>query len=306
MAPTCACVPTCNPRPPFPTLVREHAFELAIIALWIVVQVFESHGGRASSLAADSAPLLTRLGTSASLFAKTLLGVKKRYLLLFVIAVVIWVVVVKKTGADRSPRAVDIVRLGLALLLTTIYLWLLGATTDPENLRRPDAVFGTLFFLLMFIVLPFGYLVSTHRQINVCLPILLFVMACSAPISYQCCTPAFQADIDPALAKSIGDDIVEQVIQASERGDELVDVAVPNMSYVGCPKPGRIPNALVANSESYVPDEGNWPLVNSPRESPSGVGVALYRHGIISKPIAVYFVKDVRVNEKYGIPVLTE
>ena len=268
-------------RPPLLSYVREHVLELVIVALWLASLVFEANGGRATSLAEGDVnmPFVSLVSHAGQMLVRRLIDTRRLIAILALVALVAWIVWMVRNRGESRRLTSELVRIAIAIALTAVYLVLLSARTVPSNTYRPDVIYGVLFFVFLGTALSLGELVRRHPAVNACLPFAVFLLACAAPVTNRGFAPIYQLDASPTTVKSIDHDVIGQVKEATERGDDVVRVRVP-----------------------HVTNDQNWPLRVTEEGEPTYVGVTLYRHGVIDKPIEVYFVEDAQKNAEFGVP----
>lgn len=268
-------------RPPLLSYVREHVLELLIVAFWLVSLVFEANGGRATSLTKgpESMSFVSLVSYAGQMLVRRLFDTRRLIAALALVALVAWIVWTVRHREESRRLTSELVRIAIAIALSAVYLVLLSAKTIPANTYRPDVIYCVLFFVFLGTALSLGELVKRHPAINACLPFAVFLLACAVPIINRGFLPIYELDVSPATVKAIDQDVVKQVKEAADRGDDVVRVGVP-----------------------HVTDDQNWPLRVTKEGEPTAVGVTLYRHGVINDPIEVYFVVDTQKNAEFGVP----
>lgn len=162
------------------------------------------------------------------------------------------------------------------VIFTMAYLVLLSAKVDWGYLERPSVQLDYYAFFLLNILMVFGYFMKLYkRTIFVYIVSLFFLSLLSLRVgvnfseynnywkySYKTCKPLFNF-------------IIQQYFEADENNKENVNVHVP-----------------------FFDSPENYPIsiYGGPRLSR-----ALYKYGLISKPIKAELVIDRSVNELFGI-----
>ena len=268
-------------RPPLLSYVRDHVLELVIVAFWLVSLVFEANGGRATALAegAVGMPFGSLVSYAGQMLVRRLIDTRRLIAVLALVALVAWIVWAVRQREESRRLTSELVRIAIAMGLTAVYLVLLSAKTISSNTYRPDVIYCVLFFVFLGIVLSLGELVKRHPALNGCLPIAVFLLVCAAPVTNGGFSPIYQLDVPPTTIKAIDNDVISQVKEAVDRGEDVVHVRVP-----------------------HVTNDQNWPLRVTKEGEPTLVGVTLYRHRVIMNPIEVYFVEDTQKNAEFDVP----
>lgn len=257
-------------------LFKAQGFEIVILALWLIANLFEINGGRADSLNNDSF-LVSFRSTLEILFS---IGFSKKILALLVFpvfALIVYCVIEhQKSRPTQKNISLPIVStlflLALCGLLTTAYLLIVCAKAGPSYIGRPDVIFGSFFYLFLICFIAAALLLSKLSRVNLLLPIMILILA-----NYMFSIGPFlknsnAIDVPAKTAENVTQDIINQLVLADRSGLEAAEIHVPKFD-----------------------SSDNWPIANyaAPR-----INITATKSGLISKPLELYMVIDEQKNNE--------
>lgn len=161
------------------------------------------------------------------------------------------------------------------VVFTMAYLVLLSGKVGARYLESPSVQLDYYLFFLLNILMVLGYFFKYHkRTIHVCVVFLFFFIALFLHVGGKIAEYNVWS-LSNRTCKSLFCFIIQQYVEADEKNKESVSVRVP-----------------------FFNSSDNYPIANygGPRLSK-----ALYKYGLISKPLKAELVIDKSVNELFGI-----
>ncbi len=214
--------------------LRQNSVSLICLCLWAVVQIFEANGGRADSLKKNEGYLLLVRDTLKNAWA--LKGQVNRIFLLFCgLTVLLFLVMAAVKRREQGTRICEYKKFCLNNLVVSviifIYLVLICSKHYSEAIQRADILFGTLFFLLLSVVLLFCYVVTSIPQLKVLVPLFLVM------VFYQI-NPSAQVVFRDSNIVGWTDQqcryttqkIIDQIIQADQNQQDSVVLTIPKFN----------------------------------------------------------------------------
>lgn len=238
-----------------------------VLAFWCIVQVLEATGKRALSL---SEPVSLSDGIAGTAGRFLSLAYDPLFFGLSAVVLVAFFVTLLRNRKDmiRDPRMRIIGAAALAAILVLVYLILLCARTRASYIQRPDVLVSFYFYAIAVVVLCLVVVANRYPRAMIVLPVcVLFLLFYVRPAP----------DAESALRAEMTHDLIAQIQEGVDAGEEVVDLHVP-----------------------VYGSEANWPL------SPSNARAfprSLYQHGLIERLVTVQVITDPAMNEKYGIPL---
>ena len=256
-------------------------FWLGMIVLWLVSLLFESTGGRANQMAADSIALV--IGNLAGIILQPNKGI---YILvscgiLFGAGAIYTYVRRRKANAlGETDRFFcdGCSRFGLSALIWIFFVTPVCSVAGAHYMSRIDVVCGLFFYILLLILWPLAYLLAEKTNFRFVLPVLLLVIACRTINTEQPMRDSTIFGIPPQNCAAVTRDIIGAIKAADAAGADSVNLHVP---------------------KGFMSMDNNWPISVTAGEDMSCL---LYGYGQISRPINVIIVPDESLNLRYHIP----
>ena len=249
----------------FTKYIRNNAFLVFVIIVWLIVQLLEANGRRAHASEAMMLSFGESLKTTISIF----LSVRyNKWFLLITVSIILAAIIHNSIKEKRNPLRVGKMRitLVLALLLTVIYMILLSSQVLPQYLYRSEVKFSYLFFYILLVALGLGYLTSKLKYFKHLYPFLIFFLFFIGFTNEN-------TFID--VQKPYGTDL-----QTCETFDRNFINQVKNADLLG-----------IDTVTIYVHDyknTTNWPLM---LHQGKYIGITLHKHGITKRKIETIFEK---------------
>ena len=251
-----------------------------VLLLWILAAVLESTGGRASgmnTLSNHKASFPELISNTAGLFFRTVWNTGMMFKLIFFASLLLFIVLAMRSrqfAETRDSIGLLLYTCGLTIICS-VFLILLSAIVNPEYLNRPEAIFVTMFTLILMIGICTAFLFKRLPKLSVFLPVfllLVFSVSCSWERTYADSNPV---NINGHAAVALENEIYESIIRAAEEGRGDVGVPVPKYN-----------------------ESGNWP-----HDGNIGAPIAqmFLKYGIIDHDIFVWIDPSEEINAKYGI-----
>jgi len=245
----------------FRTYIKNNSFYIVIVCFWIIIQLIEANGLRAANSNMET-PLITGTIEAAKNFFR--LHFNHRFSALaglsFVTAL-IYTYLKKKENWNSILKKIGV--LILATILDIAYLILLCSRVDPLYMQQGQVIFSYSFFILIVVILSISYLCSKTQYVKVGLPLLILLLF-------------FETNTTGKVFRDVQYEYIDNPQACMELNRVLLD---------------KIQKADQANQDSIlitVPDFGNWD--NWPLSyNCSKVGIVLYKHNIISRPIRTIY-----------------
>lgn len=251
-------------RPFLLSYARENLAKLLMLCLWFVAMALEVTGQRAvSSL---EGPFL--LGTAVIVCLRSVLDMNRIFLASVVVINMVGLAVGlrrRKTKGEMEILHRQLELLGCMILCGT-FVVLLGGKVGPNYLPRADVMISWMLWLMLMTITTLSYLVKLQPKLMYILPVLAFILFCEAAIHGGTYGESYIYNQPPAVIKAMNDDIIAQIQEADAAGKEVAEVHVP------------------------VDGTDGWPL--DLNLTPIRIAQALYRHGLINRPMDVVFVRD--------------
>lgn len=259
------------------SFIQKNSVHLFVEALWFLSLVFEFSGGRAGQM--DT-------GLSLSKFADVLVAYKgmavhlnRKLLLLLGAPTLLSLAKLAHVGSGgQAGKAVEAKESPLpTLILFTLLSWafvsLLTAYIDTRFLVRSEVYVGLAFPLLLIGALSLAELLRDHGQLAVLGAFVVFLMTTDAIVLSDRLQPSNTQRMPNMICRKIDDDMLNQYLEADELGQSELTLHVPRYS-----------NSI------------NWPQDES---VPGSISYALYRHGMISRPLVAHLFIDDEMTEFY-------
>lgn len=244
--------------------ITHNRFFLAAVLVWLVVQLFESNGVRATAYGYMELPF----GESLLL---TLQYIYYRlhingWFILFTFAVI-----VMGKGYHFFKENRQLFHIGrfqgiilLAMILSFLYLTLLSSRVFPFYMIKSDVMLSYLFFFFLLVALCLGYLTIKLPFVKVLFPFVISFFFFTLNLTENTFKDVqFFHGTDIQTCKKIDNEMINQVKTAELLGKDTVTIFVHNYN-----------------------EFTNWPMK---MDDGQYVGITLYKHGIIKRKIVTVF-----------------
>lgn len=251
---------------------------VTIVSMWLVAIVFQTRDPRNANARGQGAT--GSVSGAIKTYVTNFTSINKMAALIMVVMAGIAVVVFVKgrKPAEHSVLGRITVEIVLSFLITSVYLIILCGVASPGYLSRNDVKIGLFFYILLEIAVLFGWAMGAlkNEKLALVLPMLTFILTAQA-MNY--CKPYRDFNKDSFSYEQellISTDLMNQFIAADEAGLDEFDLHV------------------IVNPNA----DDNWPY---PSYAGDLIGDALFRHGVISRPIKAVTVFDEKKNKELGI-----
>ena len=246
--------------------IRNNAFLLLVIFIWLFVQYYEANGSRATSYGAMLLPFGESLKQTITLFCSIHYN---KWFLAFTIAAILFAITYRMIKERRMPF--DARRMSatiiLATFLTVIYIILLSSQVFPKYLLRSDVMFTYLFFYILSVGMCLGYLTSKLKHVRVFYPFLVFFFFFLMNTNENTFVDLqYPYGTDLQTCESFDRDVIRQVEDAELMGKDTVTILVHDYKTTS-----------------------NWPLMPNQGKY---VGLTLFKHGIIKRNVVTVFERE--------------
>ena len=264
--------------------IKSNAHWLIILGMWCVSVVYEFSGGRATNAAA---PLtLGNLRYTAYCLKEVLVGCNPLFWLsVFTIIVLaaLQFLLTKKKAEEEATLLNHLVPLLVAAAALLVYMLALCTIVWFGTIYRSEYQITLFFYGFLVVFLALGYLLKKQPKLMFLLPLLVIFLASDINTNEMTFEDSLMSDYGAQACADISRDIINQYVEADLAGLTETTIYIP---------------MHIADPET----EDNWPhtMVLLPR-----IGNALYKQGVLSRPISANFVIDPAVNQRHNIPVPT-
>lgn len=247
---------------------------IVIDVAWFISMLFEINGGRAQG---ESNTGLHILG-AIKMFVVSLKEYSAAWIIISAFVIIVGFIIAIR---ERNEKYLSIYFIIVgALALTFVYTVLLSAKVSIYYMMYPQYIWGILFYVQLLTGVSLAKIVSSKYgdKCKFAVPFVLFLIVFTINYNIYMYRECNVNGYKYGVAKAAGDDLIKQVIDAVNNGKDEVTLYVPY----------------------YGEENGdNWPLA---LWGGSRIGIALYRHGIISRPINTEFERLLDKNEELMIP----
>ncbi len=246
------------------TYIKQHAYFLTVVLVWLVIQCFEAGGNRANTYGYMSTPFIMSLRETKYFIVKRIHF--NGWFLTFTFIVLIGAKICHffKEGHKLFHVGKNQIIFILALMLSCVYLILLSSRVYPIYLTRADITFSYSFYYLLLVVLCMGYLSTKLRMVKLLYPFLIFFflfMLNTEKNTFKDVQNWHGAGL--SYCEKFDRDVIQQLKTAEALGQDTVTIYVHKFN-----------------------DGSNWPLkpIDGHR-----IGITLQEHGIIKRKIVTKF-----------------
>lgn len=263
----------------FSLFVKEYICDnltyLIMLAAWFGSMILESMGERASMAGSGF-----KLGESMGNFMWAIKNMSKYFWLLVVgslfLAFAVWMYEAAKRKEKDLPFIRAVWRALCGFILTSVYLILLCAKVSPEYSKSSSVLWGTAFYGIMIFAVSTGYILKKIPQCFLLLPIGAWVVASVFVVERDNYREVFYSPV----VKEIGNDIVNQIVEADQKGDSECVVYIPVTHHP------ELPDTLLTSGDR--------------------IARTVYLHGLTTKYMNVKIESSLEKTEEYHFPIISE
>ena len=249
----------------------ENIMYILILCAWGGSAIYELSGGRAENLKDDS---FINNVKQTILYLKQMVGKVNRFLLLISLVFVLSGIFgfIKKKWNDYEKKMFVIST--MCMILSVIFLILLSAKSQSDYIMRGDVLIGVSYFAFIILMININVIIREYKITLTIFPLLMVIAFFEIHSGPRTFAESNVSGIDSNICKNIDADIIEQITQAVNEGQEKMELHIPKT-------PGD-----------------NWPFGTY---GANRFSYSLYMHGVISKQIETVMVQDEEINKKYGM-----
>ncbi len=243
--------------------IKQHSFYLILIAIWLIVQLFEVNGIRANAYGDLNEPAGTQILSSLKYF------ISNKYNLLFVSITFAAILGAKAFDYFKGNHRLTYIGkfqmiILVAAVLTLAYLILLCSKVKPYNMQRGMHIFSFFFFVLFFTILCVGYLNAKIKVFKYLMPLAILVVAFNLK-NVKTSLVGVQGLWGITESECIENNrkFINQVCRAEALREDSVTIYVPKFDI-----------------------KDNWPLAFDCCEA---IGQTLYKHSVVRKRIVTKY-----------------
>lgn len=243
---------------------RENLPRLVALLAWFIAMIMEVSGERAAYSTMGS----FQLGTAAMVCVRFLLDMNPVFLTAVIAINFVGLIIALYRWKHKGEKEILMWQLELlgCMILCGVFVVLVGAKVGPGYLPRSDVMISWMLWLMLTTVVTLSWLVKLQPKLMWFLPILALMLLCETVLHENSYANPYIYQQPPAVVKAVDDDIIAQIQEADEAGENAVEVHIP------------------------VEGSNGWPLDMD--LTPGRISQAMYRHGLTKRPIQVTLVPD--------------
>lgn len=258
--------------------VSENKWYFLLLLLWFISIFIESKGARAAA-AGDTGLLGLPIGETISSFIHSIRTLNKScawmLFIVFGLAILVWIQKKKDRSNEDKIFSVLVLKSIVSMGITVVYLILLCAKVSPDYMENSGVMFSWLFWVMLIGVGSIAYIVGRTNIGQIALPLFTFMLICLIMNDGKIYAQNNTLGCRHEVVKEIDDHMIEQIVNAADKGEERVEVRIP------------------MQKTEYWPLDLNY--------AGDVISYALYSHGLIEYKIEVDLVMDKSINEDYNI-----
>lgn len=258
--------------------VFENKWYFLLLLVWLISIFIESKGDRAAA-AGTTGLLELPIGETISIFIHSIRTLNKScaWLLFTVLglAILIWIQKRKDRRKEDKLFAGLLLKSIVSMGITVVYLILLCAKVSPNYMENSGVMFSWIFWVMLIGVGSIAYIVGRTNVGQIALPLFAFMLVCLIMNDGKIYAQNNSLGCRYQVVKEIDDCMIEQIVNAADKGEERVEVRIP------------------MQKTEYWPLDLNY--------AGDVISNALYSHGLIEYKIEVDLVMDKSINEKYNV-----
>ncbi len=251
--------------------VKKNIIFISVILFWLVIQVIEANGYRAANSNMET-PFISSTIEACKNFVRLHFNLRFSAIAILSFASALGYAFFK-SKKDSKPIIKRLSILTLALVLAIAYLILLCSRVDSTYIMKGQVIFAYTFFILLIVILSIAYLCVKLPSVRVAMPLLAFLIFFDTNTRGKTFLDVQYEFIDnPQSCMDLNRVLLDKIQRADQTHQDSIVIKVPNFG-----------------------NWDNWPL----SYNCSNVGIALYEHNIISRPIKTIYKPSGVVHQKY-------
>lgn len=243
--------------------IKQHRVELLFVLSWVVIQIIEANGARASNAHLDDSIVDYAVLTLRNFF-------HIHYNVFF-----ITICFLSIGGAFCVHRYLfqksfhvnkQLMVLSISLFLATAYQILLCSRVDPTYIQKGQVIFPFAFYFLLLVILCFSYLAKNVHWVKIFLPMIVFVSIFEINDRYKVYRDVqFEFTDNLEFCEEFDRVLIEEARLAAMRGEDSLVCIVPNFGFWD-----------------------NWPFGYNFLQ----MGTTLQKHGVVPRKIKIILRTD--------------
>lgn len=206
--------------------VSDHRYQLLVLLLWVLVQIFELYGGRAGDF--QNGSFLNGIhAVFVSLYYEDLPFINHAFLVSTILITILGGVLMIQYSKDNC-REIEIWI--LSLLISTAYLVLSCAKTGAGYITRPDVLYVLFVYYMMIVLCCTHSIINYFPRIKSILPLLLIIAAVECNTGEKTYRESCVLQEEPEVVKHISEDILQQFKVADQEGKDHIILTVPGFN----------------------------------------------------------------------------
>ena len=249
----------------------KNKIQIVVVIGWIFTLIFELSGKRAMDL--SSGKSFDIYGAMQS-FIGLLLQTNKLFVLISGIIVIVFGIILFMNKDINILK--EWIKLVITCILVCIYVVLLSGKVSVSYAGRSDVFLSVGFYVILCVCFSLAYIMKKESRINIFIPIIVFILFCQVINASKSFKDINGYQLSWEQCKNVDDYILLNITEADRKGQDCLQLSVPKGNA----------------------DFSNWPHATY---MGSLISDTLYRHGIISKPIAIEISPDENINQKFNL-----
>lgn len=203
--------------------IKNHYFYIGIMIVWLISQIYELNGGRAASIKSES--YIESLRATLRTIKKVIVRLNHSFLTSILAIVIIGIAL---TALRKQWDILkNILSMGGMLFLTTIYLVLSCALAGSKYLERPDVFYGCFFYGMIMVLYCIYQIMVAIPPIRLMMPLLLVIITVECNTEDKTFRESNVQQLSPRICIEINNDIMQQFLDAQDRGETEIILYVP-------------------------------------------------------------------------------
>ena len=260
-------------------IMKKNIPRILLIVFWLVIQIFELNGGRADDIKTETS-LIGLCGQQVFEFVDLGGTLSPSFVTLYMIICILFIIVLVKGCISKTNHYIEDVKRVLfdiaVSIVVLIYLIMVSSVHYIGSIKRPDILFGFVFFIFLMLMTMLLSLMREIKVVKLVLPLVVLISFFEINTPKRTFKETNIRNINYQKCIAIDNDIIDQIVTAGEKNKKDITVYVPSFKA-----------------------ESNWPLSVKTGDL---AATALYKHGITDHKVKVKKTKPTRKkNKKFGL-----
>lgn len=201
--------------------IKNYYFEIAILVVWLVSQIFELNGERAAVIQTSFFAEIKNV--IINLFYNFVTKINQLYIIFVIITFILGIFAFFKNKEHKE----EIFTLVGATFIFTAYIVLSCSRTGARYASRPDVIYGAFFFFQLVLLIMLDKVMANFKLLQNILPLCLLVLMLHIDTVGNTFIEHNDLRTRPEIINKLNNDIVAQMQKAEANGEETVDIYVP-------------------------------------------------------------------------------